>query len=81
MKNLYLCLLTAFFAMLIISCGNKGTNEENELVDFNDSLIIKSENLMGLHFDTAEHSQMQRSLKRHLASSEQMSGKFPILYL
>jgi len=72
MKKLYLCLLAAFFAMLIISCGNKDTDEENELVDFNDSLIIKSENLMGLHFDTAEHSQMQRSLKRHLAGYEQM---------
>lgn len=72
MKNLYPCLLAAFFAMLLISCGSGGNDEQTELVDFNDSLIIKSENLIGLHFDTAEHSQMQRSLKRHLRNYEQM---------
>lgn len=72
MKNLYPCLLAAFFAVLLVSCGSTGNDEQTELVDFNDSLIIKSENLIGLHFDTAEHSQMQRSLKRHLRSYEQM---------
>lgn len=72
MRNIYLCLLAAFFTAMIISCGSKGNEQENELADFNDSLIIKSENLIGLHFDTAEHRQMQRFLKRHLMSYEQM---------
>jgi len=72
MKNLYPCLLAAFFAVLLVSCGSTGNDEQTELLDFNDSLIIKSENLIGLHFDTAEHSQMQRSLKRHLMRYEQM---------
>jgi len=72
MKNIILFLVAVFFAALITSCGNNGNEQRNDLADFNDSLIINAENIMGLHFDTAEHNQMQRSLKRHLARYDQM---------
>lgn len=70
-KNILL-LITIVYIVLFFSCDNTGAEKQDELVDFNDSLIINSENLIGLHFDTAEHNQMQRLLKRNLSNYERM---------
>ena len=72
MKNITLFLAAVFLAAVILSCANKSNEQQRELADFNDSLIINAENIIGLHFDTAENNQMQRSLKRHLSRYEQM---------
>jgi len=67
-------MLAVFLTALLSSCGGNGSEQRNELADFNDSLIINAENLMGLHFDTAGHNQMQSNLRRQLASYERMRG-------
>jgi len=67
-------MLAVFLTALLSSCGDNGSEQRNELADFNDSLIINAENLMGLHFDTAGHNQMQSNLRRQLASYERMRG-------
>ncbi|HDZ41837.1 MAG TPA: amidase [Bacteroidetes bacterium] len=74
MKNINLFMLAVFLTALLSSCGGNGSEQRNELADFNDSLIINAENLMGLHFDTAGHNQMQSNLRRQLASYERMRG-------
>ncbi len=73
MKNITLILIAVLLTALF-SCDNSGTDRQNELADFSDSLIINAENLIGLHFDTAEYNQMQGFLKRNLSNYEQMRG-------
>ncbi len=73
MKNITLILIAVLLTALF-SCDNSGTDRQNELADFSDSLIINAENLIGLHFDTAEYNQMQGFLKRNLSNYEQMHG-------
>ncbi|MBN1387978.1 MAG: amidase [Bacteroidales bacterium] len=72
MKNLLLMLTTVILTVLIISCNKNGAEHQDSLADFNDSLIINAENLIGLKFDTAEHNQMQGFLKRYLSSYDMM---------
>ncbi|MDT8400558.1 MAG: amidase [Bacteroidales bacterium] len=72
MKNISLFMFAVLFTAIIVSCGEKAGEQQGELADFSDSLIINAENLMGLHFDTAEHNQMQSNLRRQLASYERM---------
>jgi len=71
MKNITLILIAVLLTALF-SCDNSGTDKQNELADFSDSLIINAENLIGLRFDTAEYNQMQGFLKRNLSNYEQM---------
>lgn len=65
-------LTTVILTVLIISCNKNGAEHQDSLADFNDSLIINAENLIGLKFDTAEHNQMQGFLKRYLSSYDMM---------
>lgn len=60
------------FAMIIavtalVSCNNSVDEEPGARALLNDSIIVNAENLSGLEFDTAQHSQMQGFLKRNLA--------------
>ncbi len=72
MKHFTLILIAVFIAALFFSCNNSGAERQDEFADFNDSLIINAENLIGLSFDTAEHNQMQGFLRRYLSSYEMM---------
>jgi Asp-tRNA(Asn)/Glu-tRNA(Gln) amidotransferase A subunit family amidase len=65
--------LTAFIlAILLFSCDNSVPERRNSMADFNDSLIVNAENLIGIKFDTAEHNQMKGFLRRYLSSYELM---------
>ncbi len=59
--------MTVILSVLFFSCDRSEQEHQRESADFNDSLIINAENLIGLDFDTAEHRQMQGFLKRNLA--------------
>ncbi len=72
MKHFALILIAVFLTSFFYSCSNTEAERQNEFADFNDSLIINAENLIGLSFDTAEHNQMQGFLRRYLSSYEMM---------
>jgi len=72
MKNIVSILSTIIFTLILFSCNNQDQQEQHELPDFNDSLIIKAENIIGLDFDTTEQNQMQNALKRNLSRYQQM---------
>ena len=72
MKNLSLSLTAFILAILLFSCDNSEPERRNSMADFNDSLIVNAENLIGIKFDTAEHNQMQGFLRRYLSSYELM---------
>ncbi len=59
--------MTGILTLLFLSCDRSEQEQQRVSADFNDSLIINAENLIGLDFDTAEHRQMQGFLKRNLA--------------
>ncbi|MFO7852560.1 MAG: amidase [Bacteroidota bacterium] len=74
MKNIFLLSFAVIITVLLFSCdksGSEGSGRE-KLPDFNDSLIVNAENLIGIDFDTAEHNQMQGFLKNYLESYERM---------
>ena len=71
MKNAAIIIVSAILS-IFISCNNTESARQAELPDLSDSLIVSAENLIGLHFDTAEQNQMNSLLKRNLARYEHM---------
>ncbi|MBS0012036.1 MAG: amidase [Bacteroidales bacterium] len=72
MKTISFLLTAVLAGTLFFSCNRTLPGEEGEEAVFNDSLILKAENLIGLQFDTAEHRQMQGFLRRNFQRYEQM---------
>ena len=70
MKKAILITIAVTLAAIFYSCSS--SDEAEALPSFDPALISEAENLIGLRFDTAEHSQMQENLGEYLGSYEAM---------
>ena len=71
MKRLQILSIAALVLAMLFSCSSE-KSENDQVYQFDTSLITDAENLMGLKFDTAEHRMMQRNLVNALESYEAM---------
>lgn len=73
MRIIIIVIIAGILPAIFFSCNNRQqSNADMNIPQFDTSLIVEAENLIGLRFDTAEQRQMQRNLTNNLRSYNAM---------